>query len=166
MPEGISPAPADVQRKMDECLAGIDGVIAYLDNIYVTGPTPEAHMKNLEKACERLQECGLRVNIEKCKFMQEKLEILGFVIDKGLHKSKSKVDAMVNAPQPKNVKELESFLGLVTFYARFLENHSERLKPLYDLANAKDFVWNKECNDPIKELGKKRINLTASFGAL
>lgn len=64
-------------------------------------------MKNLEKACERLQECGLRLNIGKCKFMQEKLEVLGFTIDKeGLHKSKSKIDAMVNAPQPKNVKEL------------------------------------------------------------
>lgn len=59
--------------------------------------------------------------------MQEKLEMLGFVIDKeGLHKSKSKVDAMVNAPEPKNIKELESFLGLVTFYARFLENRSEK----------------------------------------
>lgn len=147
IPEGISPAPADVQRKMDECLAGIDGTIAYLDNIYVTGSIPEEHIKNLEEVCERLQKCGLRFNVEKCKTMQDKLEVLGFEIDKeGLHKSKSKVDAMVNAPQPKNIKELESFLGLVTFYARFLENRSGKLKSLYDLANAKEFVWNKECD--------------------
>ncbi|XP_071642239.1 uncharacterized protein [Temnothorax longispinosus] len=49
IPEGVSPAPADVQKKMDECLRGIDGAIAYLDNIYVTGRTKEEHKANLEK---------------------------------------------------------------------------------------------------------------------
>lgn len=72
--------------------------------------------------------------------MQDKLEILGFVIDKDeLHKSKSKIEAMTEAPQPKNRKELEAFLGLIDFHARFLENRSEKLKPLYDAANAEKF---------------------------
>ncbi|XP_076660799.1 uncharacterized protein LOC143364225 [Halictus rubicundus] len=123
IPEGVSPAPADVQRKMDECLRGIDGAILYLDNLYITGKTDEEHLNNLHKVCSRLQECGLRLNKEKCHFMKKKLEILGYVIDKdGLHKAKTKVNAMINAPQPKNSKELASFLGLVNFYARFLEN--------------------------------------------
>lgn len=82
IPEGVSPAPADVQRKMDECLCGIDCVIAYLDNIYVTGRSEEEHKENLEKVCSRLQECGLCANINKCKFMQKRIEVLGFVIDK------------------------------------------------------------------------------------
>lgn len=159
IPEGIAPAPADVQRKMDECLAGIDGVIAYIDNIYVTGTTSEEHMENLEKVFARLQECGLRINIEKCHFMQEKLEVLGFVIDKeGMHKSQSKVDAMVNAPRPENVKELESFLGLVTFYARFLENRSEKLKPLYDLVHGGNFVWDDKCDDALDWLKQELIS--------
>lgn len=54
VPEGISPAPADVQKKMDECLQGLDGTIAYLDNIYVTGKTESEHNANLEKVCSRL----------------------------------------------------------------------------------------------------------------
>ncbi|XP_015608312.1 uncharacterized protein LOC107274076, partial [Cephus cinctus] len=65
VPEGVSPAPADVQKKMDECLRGLQGTIAYIDNIYVTGKTTEEHLKNLENVCNRLQECGLRVNREK-----------------------------------------------------------------------------------------------------
>lgn len=54
---------------------------------------------------------------------------------------------MINAPQPMNAKKLASFLGLINFYARFLENWSEKLKPLYDLANQQEFVWNAECED-------------------
>ena len=78
--------------------------------------------------------------------MRNKLEVLGFVIDKnGLHKAKSKINAMVNAPQPKNSKELASFLGLINFYARFLENRSEYPKPLYELANKEKYEWNEKC---------------------
>lgn len=147
IPEGVSPAPADVQKKMDECLRGIKGTIAYIDNIYVTGKTDEEHLENLNKVCERLQECGLRLNKDKCKFMQKKLEVLGFVINKdGLHKAKSKINAMINAPIPKNNKELSSFLGLINFYARFLDKRSEKMKPLYDLLHSEKFEWNENCS--------------------
>ncbi|XP_048513423.1 uncharacterized protein LOC125501460 [Athalia rosae] len=145
IPEGIAPAPADVQKKMDECLAGINGTISYIDNIYVTGRTNEEHIKNLEAVCARLQKCGLRVNVDKSKFMQDKLDVLGYAIDKnGLHKSKTKVDAMVNAPQPSNTKELASFL--------------ENLKPLYDLANQKEFVWNDECKKAFRWVKNELIS--------
>lgn len=46
---------------------------------------------------------------------------------------------MINAPQPTNVKELESFLGLINFYARFLQNRSVNLKPLYDALHSEKF---------------------------
>ena len=122
IPEGVSPAPTDVQRKMDECLRGIDGVIAYLDNIYVTGMSDKEHETNLKTVCERLQECNLRVNLRKCKFMESRIEVLGFIIDRnGLHKSRSKVRAIVDAPHPQNEKEIASLLGLlglVNFYSR------------------------------------------------
>ncbi|XP_011688266.1 PREDICTED: uncharacterized protein K02A2.6-like [Wasmannia auropunctata] len=146
IPEGVSPAPADVQRKMDECLRGIDSAIAYIDNIYVTGKTEIEHKTNLERVCERLSECGLRVNLEKSKFFQKRIEILGFVIDKdGLHKAKSKVIAILNAPRPENKKKLSSFLGLVTFYERFLKDRSANLKPLHDLLGSDRFYWNEDC---------------------
>ncbi|XP_076301543.1 uncharacterized protein LOC143219479 [Lasioglossum baleicum] len=146
VPEGVSPSPSDIQKKLDECLRGIDHVIAYLDNIYVTGKTDEEHKENLERVCARLQKCGLRLNQAKCKYMQDRIEVLGYVIDKsGLHKAESKVKAMVDAPRPQNSKELASFLGLVNFYARFLEDRSVKLKPLYDLLNEREFKWTTKC---------------------
>ena len=62
--EGVSPAPADVQKKMDECLRGIEVMTAYMDNIYVTGKTNEEHFENLNNVCSRLQECCLKLNDE------------------------------------------------------------------------------------------------------
>ena len=78
--------------------------------------------------------------------MQKKLDVLGYVIDKdGLHKSKTKIDAMINAPQLINTKELASFLELINFYAHFLKNRSENLKHLHNLAREKEFIWNNKC---------------------
>ncbi|KAL7304649.1 hypothetical protein TKK_0002896 [Trichogramma kaykai] len=116
VPEGVSPAPAYVQKKMDECLRGCEGVIAYIDNIYVTGRSYEEHKKNLEQVCKQLPESGQRLNVTKCSFMQERIKVLGFVKN-GLHKAKSKVNAMINGPQPTNKKDSALFLGLVNFYA-------------------------------------------------
>ena len=62
-----------------------------------------------------------------------------------MHKAKSKVIAIIDARKPKNQKELSSFLGLLTFYERFLENRSANLKPFYDLQNGDKFSWNDEC---------------------
>ena len=91
--------------------------------------------------------------------MQKKIEVLGFVIDKnGLHKALSKVNAMVNTPQPANFKELASYLGLVTFYARYLPDRATKLKPLYNLQNAKKFEWNAECEKSINWLKNELIS--------
>lgn len=80
-----------------------------------------------------LEDSGLRVNINKCDFFKEHLDILGFVIDKeGLHKSLTKVKAIVDAPRPKDAKQLQSFIGLIMYYARFLPDRANKLKPLYE----------------------------------
>ena len=123
---------------MEECLQGIPNTIAYMDNIFVTGKTQEIHLENLSRACKSLTERGLRLNSKKCDFMKDRIEVLGFVIDKdGLYKSKAKVKAMYEAPRPKDSKQLDSFLGLVQFYERFLKNGADKLKPLFDCANKK-----------------------------
>lgn len=148
MVEGISIAPSEFTQIMSECLQGIPNVIAYMDNIYVTGKTDEDHLANLRAVCQRLTERGLRLNKDKCDFMKNRIEVLGYVIDKhGLHKAKSKVIAMYEAPQPKDAKQLSSFLGLINFYARFLENRSDKLKPLFDCARKDKFEWTKECDE-------------------
>lgn len=127
-------------------MAEINGVIPYLDNIFFTGKNDEEHLKTLYAVFKRLEDSGFKINIDKCDFLKERLDVLGFVIDKdGLHKSKTKVRAMIEAPTPKNKKQLNSVLGIITYYARFLPDRAEKLKPLYECSKLDKFNWTKEC---------------------
>lgn len=159
MTEGIASGPGDFQRKIEQCLAGINGVIPYLDNIFCTGKNDEEHLKTLYEVFKRLENSGFKVNINKCDFFKERLDILGFVIDEnGLHKSKTKVKAMIEAPNPTNRKQLDAFLGLITYYARFLPNRAEKLKPLYECAKVDNFKWTEECENAFQRVKNELVS--------
>ena len=88
------------------------------------------------------------VRKSKCVFMANSVEFLGHRIDaEGLHPLESKIEAMVKVPQPKNVAELKSFLGMVNYYAKFLPNLSTTISPLYTLLKKNSrWQWSKECS--------------------
>ena len=114
LPYGVASAPAMFQRAMDIILQGITGVICYIDDILVTGETDKEHLDRLEQVLRRLKEYGLRVKQKKCEFLKESVEYLGHKVDsEGLHTLPSKVSAIMEAPEPRNVQELRSFLGLL-----------------------------------------------------
>ena len=134
LPFGVSSAPAIFQRTMDSLLQGIPQTCVYLDDILITGTTVEEHLKNLDEVLHRIQSAGLRLRSSKCLFMAPSVEYLGHVIDAaGLHPTKAKVKAITEAPDPKNVAELRSFLGLINYYGKFLPNLSSTLAPMYKL---------------------------------
>ena len=134
LPFGILSAPAIFQRTMDSLLQGIPQTCVYLDDILITGNTVEEHLKNLDEVLRRLQTAGLRLKSSKCLFMAPSVEYLGHVIDSaGLYPTKAKVKAITEAPTPRNVTELRSFLGLINYYGKFLPNLSSTLAPLYKL---------------------------------
>ncbi|KAJ8348953.1 hypothetical protein SKAU_G00275420 [Synaphobranchus kaupii] len=147
LPFGITSAPAVFQRAMDQILSGLNGVQCYLDDILVTGKTEEEHLENLEATLQRLKEYGLRVRRSKCEFFQSSVEYLGHVIDsEGLHKAPSKIKALTDAPAPENVSQLRSFLGLLNYYGKFIENLSSLLKPLHELlCDGKAWEWTERC---------------------
>ena len=134
LPFGISSAPAIFQRVMESLLQGIAGVVVYLDDVLVTGRTNEEHLESLELVLKRMEEAGLLLKKEKCSFMASLVTYLGHVIDAdGLRPIVEKVDAIKVAPNPKNLTQLKSYLGLLTYYNRFLPNLSTVLFPLYRL---------------------------------
>lgn len=142
---------------MEMCL-----VTVYLNNIFYTGTTRKKHRETIEKVCQTLQACVLRVNKQKCEFFKKSLEILSFIIDKdGLKKAPSKVVAMLGAPRPTDGKQFASFLGLVTYYSRFLPKRANRLKLLYECIRAGEFVWTPECERAFewikRELASERV---------
>ncbi|XP_011858318.1 PREDICTED: uncharacterized protein K02A2.6-like [Vollenhovia emeryi] len=159
LPEGIASAPGEFQKTIELVLAGIKGCVAYLDNIYVTGKNDNDHRQTLYEVCARLEQSGLKVNVDKCAFFEEKLQVLGFVIDKtGLHKARDKIRAMIDAPRPTNLKQLNSFIGLITYYARFLPNRAEKLRTLYDCAKQTEFRWDLECEKAFKWVKNELIS--------
>ena len=141
LPFGVSAAPAIFQRCMENLLQGCQGVSVYLDDILVTGSIVEDHLTNLDKVLSTMTKAGLTLNQAKCKFLLPSVEYLGHVIDQhGVHHSQEKVKAIKEAPEPHNISELRSFLGIINYYARFLPNLSTKLTPLYNLLQ-KEFKW-------------------------
>ena len=134
LPFGIASAPAVFQKFMDTMLQGIPLVICFIDDILVTGKDDSNHFQNLAKVFQTLQQNGLRLKQDKCKFLQSSVEYLGHIIDaEGIHATTEKMDAVMKAPIPCNVSELRSFLGLLNYYGKFLPNLSTILHPLNQL---------------------------------
>ena len=126
---------------MQSVLRGIPGVIAYLDDVLIKGATEAEHLQRLSEVLDRLERTGLRLKHVKCQFLVPSVEYLGHRIDAdGLHPLSGKVGAVQEAPEPRNVKELKSYLGLLTYYGKFLPNLSTVLAPLYRLLR-KDVKW-------------------------
>jgi hypothetical protein len=112
-----------------------------LDDILISGCSEEQHLKNLGEVLKRLERAGLRAKREKCIFMATSVEYLGYRIDaSGIHPLKDKVKAINEAPPPKSVQELRAYLGLLSYYGKFLPKLSTVLHPLYQLLR-KDHAW-------------------------
>ena len=141
LPFGISSAPGIFQKAMETLLQRIPHVTVYIDDILITGENDVDHLQTLETVLERLAKAGLRAKKKKCKFMVPSVEYLGYVIDaQGLHPHPDKVLAIRQAPTPLNVTQLKSYLGLLSYYGKFLPNLSTLLAPLYKLLG-KDVLW-------------------------
>ena len=138
---GIASAPAVFQRIMEQILQGIPRVVVYLDDLLITGRNEAEHLDVLKQVLERLRQYGLRLKRSKCKLMQEKVEYLGYMIDKdGLHTVGDKIRAIKDTPQPQCTKQLRAFLGLVQYYGRFIPMLSTHAYPLNQLLR-KGVVW-------------------------
>ncbi|XP_030608895.1 uncharacterized protein K02A2.6-like [Archocentrus centrarchus] len=153
LPFGVASSPALFQKAMDQVLLGLPHTHCYLDDILVSGPDKQTHLKTLDAVLSRLEEYGLHLKQEKCLFFQESVEYLGHIIDAaGLHKSPEKVRAIVEAPAPGDVSKLRSFLGMLNYYGRFIPDLATALKPLNELLNKeKKWQWTSACASAFQE---------------
>ena len=128
----------------------------------MTGRSDREHLENLKRVLERLRQHGMRLKKGKCYFMQQSGEYLGYKIDSvGLHATQDKVEAIASAPQPKDVGQLRSFLGLVNYYGKFLKNLATTAKPLYNLLqwNVK-WKWTSDCEAAFCTLKEQLMSTT------
>jgi len=94
----------------------------FIDDILVATDTKEEHDELVEEVLKRLEENDLFVKPEKCKWKVKEIEFLGVVIGpRGVEMQKEKVKGVLNWSVPKNVKEVQKFLGLANYYRRFIK---------------------------------------------
>lgn len=145
MPFGLRNAAATFQRFMNEVTSGLDFCFVYIDDILVASASEEEHRQHLCTLFARLQHFGIAINLTKCIFGQPVVTFLGHRINAdGLSPSPQKVQAIIDMPEPRTVKGLRRFLGMINFYNRFLKNIARIQAPLQQAISG-----NKRNNDMI-----------------
>ena len=117
-------------------------------------------MNRLKAVFKRLQENDVLIKPEKCVFMTKGILNLGFKItDKGLFKNDEKIKAIKEGLAPTNVSEVQSFLGLVTFCSKFVQNLATMAAPIYQLTRKNvPFDWNEECQKAFQSLKQELVS--------
>ena len=139
----MASSPAIFQRTMDIILQGLEHVAAIQDDILITGKDDEHHIQNLNTVLSRLDSYGLRLQLNKCKFMQQSVTYMGCVISaEGISPTEDKVEAIKKAPRPENCTQLRAFLGMINYHGKFIRNLSSILQPLNQLLQKdQEFRW-------------------------
>jgi hypothetical protein len=140
MPFGLHSGPATFQRLLDSVLGPElePHVFVYLDDIIVVSSSFDAHLRHLKKVFNRLRDANLRLNPEKCHFCRTELRYLGHIINRdGIHTDPEKVRAVAHWPAPTTVRKVRQFLGMASWYRRFVENFSTIAAPLARLTGKK-----------------------------
>lgn len=141
LPFGLKNAPSIFQRALDDILREHIGKICfiYIDDIIIFSKDDDTHIENLAKIFQTLQSANMKCQLDKCEFMKNKVEFLGFVVsDRGIETNPNKVAAIANYPCPKTLRDLRSFLGLSGYYRRFIQNYAKLAKPLTSLLRGED----------------------------
>lgn len=162
MPFGLKGAPATFQRLMNYVLTGLQGIkcFVYLDDVVIYGRNLLDHQTKLREVFQKLREHNLKLQPEKCSFLKKEIIYLGHKCSsQGVSPDFNLVKCVQEFPTPKNVKQLQSFLGLGNYYRKFVPNFAQIVAPLNRLLrkNVK-FVWHDEHKTAFENLKKSLIN--------
>jgi len=154
---GLTNSPATFQAMMNDLFRDLinqGDMATFIDDILVTMDMEEGHDELVEEVLRRLEENDLFIKLEKCKWKVREVEFLGVVIGpKGVEMQKEKVEGVLNWLAPRNVKEVQKFLGLANSYRRFIKNFAKIVAPLHVLVKKEQkWKWEKEQEEVFEEL--------------
>lgn len=136
MPFGLRNAAQTQQRLVDAIFGPRyePNIFTYLDDILVVSEDFDSHLRLLAEVKEKLQDAGLTINLEKCDFFKTSLKFLGYIVgSNSLRTDPEKIESMINYPRPKNTTEVKRFVGLCSWYRRFIKDFSTLMSPINDL---------------------------------
>ncbi len=123
MPFGLITAPITFQRMINTLFSDLigKGVYTYLDDLIICSKDGDSHLAKLEAVLLKLREAGLKAKLTKCEFLKSRITFLGHILDgDGIHTMDDKISAIKIFPQPQNVENVRSFLGLCGYYRPFI----------------------------------------------
>lgn len=162
MPFGLSNAPSTFERLMERVLAGLQWqlCLVYLDDVIVFSQGIPQHIKRLEEVLTRIETAGLKLKPKKCHLFRRKVDFLGHVVSgQGIATNPEKIKAVEEWGTPKDLHEVRSFLGLCSYYRRFIKGFSTIAKPLTRLTEkGREFDWGQEQEEAWLELKGKLVS--------
>jgi len=164
MPFGLCNAPATFQRLMEQVLMNLQWkiLVLYLDDVVVYASTVEEHLKRLEMVFQRLRSAGLQLKSKKCDILKSNVAFLGHIIDQhGVHTDPDKVQKVVKWPIPDCVRTVRSFIGLTSYYRRYIKDYAQIARPLHQLTQkGREFEWTVECEQAFRALKEALVSNT------
>jgi len=162
MPFGLSNSPSTFQRAMDELLRRFKWCfcLVYIDDVIIYSKTEEDHLKHIDLFLEVIEKSGFKIKPKKSQLFRTKLKFLGHMVSaKGIQPDPDKVIAVDAIKNPTCLKDVQTILGMLGYYRRFIPKYSILLEPLVNLLRKNvPFEWSKKCQDALeyaKDLLKK-----------
>ena len=156
LPFGLCNAPSTFERLMERVLAGLrwETLLVYLDDVIVFGNTVAESVARLEAVLIRFRSAGLKLKPSKCNLFRKQVSYLGHVVSsEGIHTDPSKIEAVKDWRAPRTPKQVRSFLGLASYYRRFIRGFAEIAAPLHRLTEKMTrFEWTDECDGAFEQL--------------
>lgn len=165
LPFGLCNAPDIFQKALETVLAGIEGVMIYLDDILIYAKDEEIHDKILGQVLKALRSHGVKLNEGKCVFKQPSLRFLGFTISSnGYSVTQDRLEAIRNFRTPKSVAEVQSFIGMLIFVDKFVFSRADKTLHLQSLIRSKKFIWGEEEQKEFESLRKEVLHVIKKLG--
>ncbi|UYV60745.1 hypothetical protein LAZ67_1002098, partial [Cordylochernes scorpioides] len=162
MPFGLCNAPATFERNMEKMLGNLRWQIClcYLDDVIIYSSDFSTHLKRIEAVLRCFREANLKSNNKKCQFAFEELEILGHITNQhGIKPAEHNIKAIRDFPRPKKIKEVQSFLGMCSYYRKFIKGFSKIADPLTSLIKKNvPFTWTENQEKAFQTLKVALIN--------